>query len=259
VNRRKLVYIFVLIIILIVSSIIIDQKFDQQNKVIEDLTNQSSEQQLNISNLEYMLNTTEENLRKEKIQKDLFEQELLKLKEISKSNYAVVGINSKGDGVTIPLEVIIKNGNGNLFLDVTNVLFDERLQSSVQSSIQAASEITNTDINEKDILISIEAPTGSRNTEIAGKSGGAAITIAVIAAMEEYNITRDVLITGTIEKRHIIGEVGFVKEKAIAARDEGAIVFIVPVDQKVRVPSLEVVEVLTVEDAWEYIIQTPSS
>ncbi|HUV83905.1 MAG TPA: hypothetical protein VMW53_12660, partial [archaeon] len=107
-NRRKLVYIFVLIIILIVSSIIIDQKFDQQNKVIEDLTNQSSEQQLNISNLESMINITEENLRKEIIQKDLFEQELLKLKEISKSNYAVVGINSKGDGVTIPLEVIIK-------------------------------------------------------------------------------------------------------------------------------------------------------
>ncbi|MBE0523176.1 MAG: hypothetical protein IBX40_02400 [Methanosarcinales archaeon] len=257
-NKRKLVYIFALII-LIVSSIIIDQKFDQQNKIIEDLTNLSSEQQLDISNLEYILNTTEENLRKEKIQKDLFEQELLKLKEISKSNYAVVGINSKGNGVTIPLEVIIKNGNGNLFLDVTNVRFDERLQSSVQLSIKAASEITNTDIDEKDILISIEAPAGSRNTEIAGKSGGAAITIAVIAAMEEYNITHDVLITGTIEERHIIGEVGSVKEKAIAARDEGAIVFIVPVDQKVRVPGLEVVEVLTVEDAWKYIIQTSSS
>jgi len=134
VNRRKLVYIFVLII-LIVSSIIIYQKFDQQNKVIKELTNQSNKQQLDISNLESILNTTEENLRKEEIQKDLFEQELLKLKEISKSNYAVVGINSKGDGVTIPIEVIIKNGNGNYFLDVTNVLFDERLQSSVQLSI----------------------------------------------------------------------------------------------------------------------------
>jgi predicted ATP-dependent protease len=258
VNRRKLVYIFALII-LIVSSIIIYQKFDQQNKVIEELTNQSNEQQLDISNLESILNTTEENLRKEKIQKDLFEQELLKLKEISKSNYAVVGINSKGKGVTIPLEVIIKNGNGNYFLDVTNVRFDERLQSSVQLSIQAASEITNTDIDKKDILISIEAPAESSNTEIAGRSGGAAITIAVIAAMEEYNITHDVLITGTIEKRHIIGEVGFVNEKAIAARDEGAIGFIVPIDQKVWIPGLEIVEALTVEDAWKYIIQTTSS
>lgn len=257
-NRRKLVYIIALLI-LIVSLSIIFQKFDEQNKVIEELTNQSEKQQSDISNLEYILNTTEENLRKEKIQKDLFEQELLKLKEISKSNYAVVGIDSKGEGVTIPLEVIIKNGNGNYFLDVTNVRFDERLQSSVQLSIQAASEITNTDINEKDILISIEAPAGLKNTEIAGGSGGAALTIAVIAAIEEFNITRDVLITGTIEKRHIIGEVGFVKEKAIAARNEGAIGFIVPVDQKVWVPGLEVVEAFTVEDAWVYIVQTTSS
>lgn|GEM_PF-5207454 len=107
-------------------------------------------------------------------------------------------------------------------------------------------------------MISIEAPAGLSNTEIAGRSGGAAITIAVIAAIKEFNLTDDVLITGTIEKRHIIGEVGFVKEKAIAARDEGAIGFIVPVDQKVRVPGLEVVEALTVEDAWVYIIQTTS-
>jgi PDZ domain-containing secreted protein len=255
VNTRKF-FIYFSILVLIASSVIIYQQFDHQNTVIEELTEFSHYQEMQIADLESKLTVTKEKLSKEIVIKEEFEKELLILKKISRSNYAVVGIDSQGNGVVIPLEVTVKNGNGSLFLDVTNILFDETLQSSVQISIQTASEISNTDLRTKDIMISMDAPMGSRNTEIAGGSGGAAMTIAIIAAMEEYNLSQDVLITGTIERRHIIGEVGFVKEKAIAAKEEGANVFIVPPGQRERVIGLDVVEALTIEEAWDYIIHT---
>lgn len=255
VNRRTF-FVFFSILVLLASSVIIYQQFEYQNKVIQELTEYSQYQKMRIADLELQLNITEEELKNEIVIKEEFEKELLVLKKISRSNYAVVGIDPQGNGVVIPLEVTIKNGNGSLFLDVTNILFDETLQSSVQMSIQTASEISGSDLKTKDIMISLDAPTGSRNTEIAGGSGGAAMTIAIIAAMEEYNLSRDVLITGTIERRHIIGEVGFVKEKAIAAREEGAKVFIVPSGQRERVMGLDIVEALTIEEAWDYMIYT---
>lgn len=259
INRSRLVIIFITILILF-GALAVYQKIDQQNKNIQELVELSAEQHeeiqslnMKLAELESTLNTTEKQLREEKAQKEKYEQELIILKKIVQINYAVVGIDSRGNGVVIPLEVTIRNGNGSLFLDVTNILFDETLQSSVQRAIQAAGEITRTNIDEKDILISIGSPTAAKNTEIAGGSGGAAITIAIIAAMEEQDISKDILITGTIERYHFIGEVGLIKPKAIAVKEEGAKVFIVPEGQEESVRGLEIIEMLTIEDAWYFI------
>jgi len=89
---------------------------------------------------------------------------------------------------------------------VANIIFDETLQSSAQTAIKVAGEITKTNIKERDILISIRAPVSNEKSEIGGGSGGAAMTVALIAAMEGRNISRDVLITGTIEDYHTSGK-----------------------------------------------------
>lgn len=261
-DKRKLLAIFALILVLF-SSFVIYQKFEQQNKIIMELTEHSYEQQKeildlrnNLTELELKLNISKENLNEERVQKEKLVQEIFELKRTAKSNYNIIGLDFQGKGVVIPLEVIIKSGNGSLFLDVANVLVDETLQSSSQAAVKVASEITKIDSKGKDILIAIHAPISTGKPEIGGGSGGAAMTIAIIAAMEGRNISKDVLITGTIEEFHTIGRVGAVREKAIAAKEWGAKRFIVPIGQKVSIPDLEVKEVLTIEDALKFIAPT---
>ena len=68
----------------------------------------------------------------------------------------------------------------------------------------------------------------------AGPSAGAALTIATIAALKHDSIRSDVVITGTINADGTIGQIGGVLEKAQAAKDIGAKLFLVPVGQGVR-------------------------
>ena len=258
-NARKTLAIVFSILILL-GSIVAFQEFSQQDKIIRELSERSGKQQKQItylqnslSNLSSELNASEKILDIEKEQKEKLIQEIFDLKRTAKRDYAVIGVNSEGKGFVIPLEVTIKSGNGSLFMDVANVLFDETLQSSAQTAVRVAEEVTKIDINKKDILISIHAPAGREKAELGGGSGGAAMTVAIIAALEGRNISRDVLITGTIEEYHTIGKIGAAKEKGIAAKECGARMFIVPIGQNVSVPGLDVREAFLIEDAPKYI------
>lgn len=258
-NTRQLLAISVLILVLFNFLLIYDE-LEDKNNIIKELTERSDDQQQQISDLKNnlttlisKLNVSETILIEEREQKEKLIQEIFDLKQTVKSDYSVIGVNSEGKGSIIPLEVNIKSGNGSLFLDVANVLFDETLQSSAQTAVRVAGEVTKIDINRKDILISIRAPVTNEKSEIGGGSGGSAMTIAIIAALEGRNISRDVLITGTIEEYHTIGKIGAAKEKGIAAKEWGAKRFIVPIGQNVSIPGLEVREAFLIEDALKYI------
>lgn len=145
-DRRKLLIIFILILFLF-GSLTVYQKFEQQNKIIQELIERSDERQKQISDLktklvemESKLNVSEVKLSEEREKREKLLQELFELKRTTKSNYAVIGIDFEGKGAVIPLEVIIKSGNGSLFLDVANVLFDETLQSSAQTAVKVAAK-----------------------------------------------------------------------------------------------------------------------
>ena len=257
--RGKLVLIFAAVLVLL-SSLAVYQKLEQQNKTIRYLTELSDEQKgqtsdlrMNLSETTSKLNISEASLTEERTQKEKLIQEIFNLKKTTKSSYAVIGVNSEGKGSVIPLDVVIKSGNGSLFIDVSNVLFDESLQSSAQTAVKVADEIAKVNSKDKDILVSIHAPVSSEKAEIGGGSAGAAMTIAIVAAMEGRNISRDVLITGTIEKYHTIGKIGAAREKGIAVKEAGAKMFIVPIGQNVSVPGLEVKEAFLIEDALKII------
>ena len=258
-NLTKLSAIFLLILVLFGSAITY-QKLEHQNKINLELKEYSNQQQkqildlkTNIDELSSRLNTSDSKLTEERTQKEKLIQEIFDLKRTAKRDYAVIGVNSEGKGFVIPLEVTIKSGNGSLFMDVSNVLFDETLQSSAQTAVRVAGDVSKIDINNKDILISIHAPVGREKAELGEGSGGAAMTVAIIAALEGRNISRDVLITGTIEEYRTIGKIGAAKEKGIAAKEWGARVFVVPIGQNVSVPGLEVREAFLIEDALKYI------
>jgi uncharacterized protein len=152
--------------------------------------------------------------------------------------------------------VIIKEGKSNLFLNVANVLVDEAMQSSYQTAIRVAREVTRTSLINKDILVNIKSPPQEQKLIISGGSAGGAITIAAIAAMEGIEPRNDVLMTGTISEDHSIGKIGAPRAKGIAAKENGAKLFLVPPGQKSEVGDIgiEVREVRTIEEAVKYAI-----
>jgi len=215
-----------------------------------------SQLESNITNLMGNLSRTEEILKNETYTRQKLEVEIINLTTVSRSNYWVIGVDENEIGHVIPLEVIIKEGTGNLFLNVANVLVDETMQSSAQTAIRVAREVTRTSLTDKDVLINIKSPAQEGQLTISGGSAGGAITVAAIAAMKGKSPLTDVLMTGTISTDHSIGQIGAARAKGIAARENGAKLFLVPTGQKGEVGEIgiEVKEVRTIEEAVKYAI-----
>ena len=215
-----------------------------------------SQLESNISNLKGNLSRTEVLLKNETLARQKHEEDIINLTMVTKSDYGVLGVDDNEIGHVIPLEVIIKEGKSNLFLNVANVLVDEAMQSSYQTAIRVAREVTRTSLANKDILVNIKSPPQEQKLIISGGSAGGAITIASIAAMEGKSPRNDVLMTGTINEDHSIGKIGAPRAKGIAAKENGAKLFLVPWGQKSEVGDIgiEVREVRTIEEAVNYAI-----
>lgn len=125
------------------------------------------------------------------------------------------------------VHVEIKEGTGNVLVN-TNPFVDPDTQYSVREAVEVAENFTKTTISNKDIIVSFDI----NGTLIGGPSAGTATTVALIAALEGKSVRQDVAVTGTIEEGGIIGEVGSVFEKAIAAEKNNMTLFLVPYGQE---------------------------
>lgn len=271
-NLRQLKTITLILSILLIASTfqlyINFKKIDSQNNTITELTGLSqsqkeriaqlelnlSELEITTSNLERNLSVTEALLENETQTRKKLEAEIINLTAINKIDYFVLAVDETDRGFVIPLEVIIKDGKSNLFINVANVVVDETLQSSAQIAVHIAREVTQTSLINKDVLINIKAAEPGQTLIIAGGSAGAAMTLAIMAAMQGKTLRKDVLITGTINFDHTIGRIGAPRAKALAAKEGGAVLFLVPQEQKNEVGEvgIEVREVKTIEDAYRY-------
>ena len=267
-NRSLKTIVLFLAVLLVGSSFLLFNSLEEiksQDKTIGGLENISENQKAEISqlnasvtSLKQNLSTKEELLKNETRTRQRLEKDIINLTAVARSQYGVLAVDENDNGHFIPLEVVIKSGSGNLFLNVANVLFDETLQSSAQIAVHVARDITRTGMSDKDVLINIENPEPEQQLSVAGGSGGAAMTLAAMAAMQGKTVRKDVLITGTIGEDHSIGKIGGVRAKALAARENGAVLFLVPGGQKSEVGEvgIEVREVGTIEDAAKYAISS---
>lgn len=263
-NNRSLKYIIVFLsVLLVASSLYLYGQIKLQDETISTLSANSENQkqtiallEQNVSRLEQNLSLTERSLKNETQTKRSLEKEIINLTMVAKSDYAVMAVDENDKGHLIPLEIIIKSGKGNLFLNVANVLVDETLQSSAQTAIFVAREVSRKSLSDKDVLINIEAPVQEQKVSISGGSAGAAMTLAAMAAMQDKTIRNDVFITGTIREDHTIGRIGAPRAKALAAKESGAVMFLVPAGQKSEVgdAGIEVREVATIEEAASYAL-----
>lgn len=263
-NNRSLKYIIVFLsVLLVASSLYLYGQNKLQDETISTLSAISENQkqtiallEQNVSRLEQNLSLTEKSLKNETQTKRSLEKEIINLNMVAKSDYAVMAVDENDKGHLIPLEIIIKSGKGNLFLNVANVLVDETLQSSAQTAIFVAREVSRKSLSDKDVLVNIEAPVQEQKVSISGGSAGAAMTLAAMAAMQDKTIRNDVFITGTIREDHTIGRIGAPRAKALAAKESGAVMFLVPAGQASEVGDvgIEVREVATIEEAASYAL-----
>lgn len=148
-------------------------------------------------------------------------------KVISRDIYkdvSIVGLDDKGNGVSAILSVEVKNGNGLVLVNINNILADYLTQTSARTAAKVASNFTGVDLKGLDVIYNIKANAST----IEGPSAGSAMTLATIAALDNKTINQSVFMTGTIDENGTIGVVGGIVEKAKAAKQYKAALFLIP-------------------------------
>lgn len=134
-------------------------------------------------------------------------------------------------GVSAFLDVTIIPGTGKIFANLNNVLVSPETQHSARLAARIASNLTKTSINKVDIIYDLYADA----TILEGPSAGAAFTIATMAALQNRSLRQDIMVTGTVNHDGTIGPAGKIYEKSLAAKNAGAILFLVPVGTSIDI------------------------
>jgi uncharacterized protein len=129
------------------------------------------------------------------------------------------------EGVLSYITVVTQKGSGHIYID-TWPLAEVDIQGSARLAVQVACEVVQKDYRQYDFFITVR----SDSPIIGGPSAGGAITVAVIASLEGWNIGSDVVMSGTINPDETVGPVGGLFQKAQAA-SEVAHTFLVPEGQ----------------------------
>jgi len=155
-----------------------------------------------------------------------------------------VGAISDDDGVSVPLVadyigggfeqgvfldafVVVGGGDGHVFVD-TSPYAQVDLQGSARLAAMVASDITGIDQAGQNFYYVINVP----SPIIGGPSAGAALTVATVAAINDWSFVDGVAMTGTISPDNSIGPVGGIPHKLEAAAENGVTLFLIPEGQR---------------------------
>lgn len=168
--------------------------------------------------------------------------------------YYAVGVDENGRGRVVEFRVTLRNGNGSIFINVTNVLLNVETQRSIITAKAVAENLTGKTFNRYDIYITF-VNFEKKMLVIVGPSAGSAFALSMVALLENKSLRGDVLITGTVRGDGSIGMIGEVYKKGVAAKRFGAKIFLVPKGQRVKIEGLKVVEVGNVRQALRYVLK----
>ncbi len=149
----------------------------------------------------------------------------------------VPSINDLGLGQMVEIKLKIEPGDGTTYVATAPVV-GSLTQVSGQTATQVATQITGYNRESCDFLLKI----GEGDlTNIDGPSAGAAMALLILSALENSSIRDNMTITGTIEANGLVGPVGGVPAKAMAASAEGFNVIITPylgIDDRITIDAL---------------------
>jgi predicted ATP-dependent protease len=131
-------------------------------------------------------------------------------------------------GYVLRADVELAEGQGRVLVN-TEVLNGMDIQTSVRTAAAVVETLTGASFGNTDIILTITS--NVTVDAVDGPSAGAAITVALLAALKHVEVLDGVYMTGTINSDGSVGKVGGVPYKAVAAAEEGAEVIIVPAGQ----------------------------
>jgi predicted ATP-dependent protease len=131
-------------------------------------------------------------------------------------------------GYVLRADVELVEGQGRVLVN-TEVLNGMDIQTSVRTAAAVVETLTGASFGNTDIILTITSDVTVEAVD--GPSAGAAITVALLAALRRVEVMDGVYITGTINSDGSVGKVGGVPYKALAAAEEGAGTVVVPAGQ----------------------------
>lgn len=129
-------------------------------------------------------------------------------------------------GVLVNLSLDIFPGSGDIYMSIYPKV-GISTQESIRDAMDYAFETAGQERNECDVRIKAYLPE-SVGGYLDGPSGGAALTIMGIAALQGEEVRSDAMITGTVMPDGTIGPVGGLYEKAKIAKEHGLRYFLTP-------------------------------
>ncbi len=126
-------------------------------------------------------------------------------------------------GGTANINLQIRTGTGRVFID-TFPFSKLDTQISTRFAKEIACSYTKKDCSNYDFFYTIRADSNI----VGGPSAGGAISALTAALLESKSVRKDIAMTGTINSGGIIGAVGGVKEKVLAAQEAGMKIVIIP-------------------------------
>ncbi|ASJ06046.1 S16 family serine protease [Thermococcus pacificus] len=137
--------------------------------------------------------------------------------------------NGELTGVATDFVITVAPGTGHVYVE-TWPLAEVDMQASARLAAQIAGKVLGVDMSKYDVFIHIRAD----SPIIGGPSAGGTMTVGIIAALEGWAVNPKVMMTGMINPDGTIGPVGGILEKASAAHDVGAELFLIPEGQRIQ-------------------------
>jgi uncharacterized protein len=139
-----------------------------------------------------------------------------------------MGFTIEYQGVVMEAEIELIEGSGRVLVDTVPMIGID-IQTSVNTAVCVVEELLSISFSKTDAVLTIRA---EEEVDIVdGGSAGAAITVALVAAVTEKKINEGIYMTGTIMNDMTVGEIGGVGYKALAVAKLGAERFLVPKGQ----------------------------
>gem|GEM_PF-874107 len=136
-------------------------------------------------------------------------------------------VDAEGKGIPTELTVEAMPGSGRIFVDIEGLLFWADTQQSIRIARKIAGNFTGVNLSSYDLVYNVYA----NASIVGGPSAGAGLAIATIAALQNRELKKGVMITGMVNHDGSIGPSGNILEKAKAAKKANASLLLVPLLQ----------------------------
>jgi len=148
----------------------------------------------------------------------------------------IPAVDEEGKGVVGEIITTVRSGTGKTNVNVDNVISLPSFQQSAKLARAAAVNYTKRDLSTVDIDFDVRV----NASIIEGPSAGSTMVVAVVLALDNIPASKNIMMTGTILENTTIGPVGAITEKATAAKEAGATMFLVPAGQGTQLSSTRI-------------------